>query len=144
MKHLVRLLFLFLFSVMPFCESFAQKTKDKIVMAEFPGGQSALHEYLLTELMNFCEELDVKETGEVLVAFSVGMDGSISGVRVVRSASEELDAAAVRVISKMPQWIPAKKNGRVVRADLTIPINFKVIYENRHLIDVSQLNNCRF
>ena len=144
MKHLVRLLFLFLFSVMPFCESFAQKTKDKIVMAEFPGGQSALHEYLLTELMNFCEELDVKETGEVLVAFSVGMDGSISGVRVVRSASKELDAAAVRVISKMPQWIPAKKNGRVVRADLTIPINFKVIYENRHLIDVSQLNNCRF
>lgn len=144
MKHLVRLLFLFLFSVMPFCESFAQKTKDKIVMAEFPGGQSALHEYLLTELMNFCEELDVKETGEVLVAFSVGMDGSISGVRVVRSASEELDAAAVRVISKMPRWIPAKKNGRVVRADLTIPINFKVIYENRHLIDVSQLNNCRF
>ena len=113
-------------------------------MAEFPGGQSALHEYLLTELMNFCEELDVKETGEVLVAFSVGMDGSISGVRVVRSASEELDAAAVRVISKMPRWIPAKKNGRVVRADLTIPINFKVIYENRHLIDVSQLNNCRF
>lgn len=144
MKHFVRLLFLFLFSVMPFCESFAQKTKDKIVMAEFPGGQSALHEYLLTELMNFCEELDVKETGEVLVAFSVGMDGSISGVRVVRSASEELDAAAVRVISKMPRWIPAKKNGRVVRADLTIPINFKVIYENRHLIDVSQLNNCRF
>lgn len=144
MKHLVRLLFLFLFSVMPFCESFAQKTKDKIVMAEFPGGQSALHEYLLTELMNFCEELDVKETGEVLVTFSVGMDGSISGVRVVRSASEELDAAAVRVISKMPRWIPAKKNGRVVRADLTIPINFKVIYENRHLIDVSQLNNCRF
>ena len=140
----MHLLFLFLFAVMPVSESFAQKTKDKIVMPEFPGGESALHKYILAELKDFCDERSYKESGEVHVAFFVGIDGSISGVRVVRSVSEELDAAAVRVISKMPRWKPATKNGYPVRADMTIPINFKVVYENRHLIDVSQLNNCRF
>ena len=76
-----------------------------------------------------------KESGEVLVAFSVGMDGYITGVRVVRSVSEALDAEAVRVVSKMPPWIPGKKNGRPVRAEMTMPINFKVSYENKFISD---------
>ena len=74
-----------------------------------------------------------KESGEVLIAFSVGMDGYISGVRVVRSVSESLDAEAVRVVRKMPPWIPGKKNGRPVRAEMSIPINFKVKFENKYV-----------
>jgi hypothetical protein len=49
--------------------------------------------------------------------------------------SESLDAEAVRVVSKMPPWIPGKKNGRPVRAEMTIPINFKVNYENKYVND---------
>ena len=104
-------------------------------MPQFPGGEAELHKFIISELQYPIEARVNKESGEVLVAFSVGMDGYISGVRVVRSVSESLDAEAVRVVSKMPSWIPGKKNGRPVRAEMTIPINFKVNYENKFIDD---------
>ena len=120
---------------MPVSESFAQKGKDKVVMPQFPGGEAELHKFIISELQYPIEARVNKESGEVLVAFSVGMDGYISGVRVVRSVSESLDAEAVRVVGKMPSWIPGKKNGCPVRAEMTIPINFRVNYENKFIDD---------
>jgi TonB family protein len=104
-------------------------------MPQFPGGETELRRFITSELDYPLEARVNKESGEVLVAFSIGMDGYISGVRVVRSVSESLDAEAVRVVSKMPPWIPGKKNGRPVRAEMTIPINFKVNYENKYVND---------
>lgn len=120
---------------MSISDSFAQKSKDKIVMPQYPGGEAELRKFIAAELDYPLEARVNKESGEVLVAFSIGMDGYISGVRVVRSVSESLDAEAVRVVSKMPPWIPGKKNGRPVRAEMTIPINFKVSYENKYVND---------
>ena len=136
-------MFLLAFSVMPACDSFAQKGKDKIVMPQFPGGEAELHKFIMSELDYPLEARVNKESGEVLVAFSVGMDGYISGVRVVRSVSESLDAEAVRVVSKMRPWIPGKKNGRPVRAEMTIPINFKVIFENKYVNDSEDSQNAK-
>lgn len=123
------------FCSMSISDSFAQKSKDKIVMPQYPGGEAELRKFIAAELDYPLEARVNKESGEVLVAFSIGMDGYISGVRVVRSVSESLDAEAVRVVSKMPPWIPGKKNGRPVRAEMTIPINFKVSYENKYVND---------
>ena len=135
MKYIIPFIFLLVFSIMPVSESFAQKSKDKIVMPQFPGGEAELHKFIVSELQYPIDARVNKESGEVLVAFSVGMDGYISGVRVVRSVSESLDAEAVRVVGKMPSWIPGKKNGRPVRAEMTIPINFRVNYENKFIDD---------
>lgn len=135
MKLVKFFIFILLFSVMPICGSYAQKSKDKIVMPQFPGGDAELHKFILSELDYPLEARVNKESGEVLVAFHVGMDGYISGVRVVRSVSEALDAEAVRVVSKMPPWIPGSKNGRPVRAEMSIPINFKLNHVNRYVND---------
>lgn len=144
MKQIIPLLFLLLFSVMPTCESFAQNSKEKIQMPQYPGGEYELHKFIMAELQYPYEALVNKESGEVLVAFSVGMDGYISGVRVVHSVSESLDAEAVRVVSKMPPWVPGKKNGRPVRADMTIPINFKVVYDNKYINETKDTKNAKF
>jgi TonB family protein len=131
MKHIIPFLLLFVLAMAPVCSSSAQDNQDEIVMPQFPGGEAELHKYIISELEYPLEARLNNERGEVLVAFSVGMDGYITGVRVVRSVSKSLDAEAVRVVSKMPPWIPGKKNGRPVRAEMSIPINFKVIYENK-------------
>ena len=131
MKHIIPFLLLFVLAMAPVCSSSAQDNQDEIVMPQFPGGEAELHKYIISELEYPLDARLNNEKGEVLVAFSVGMDGYITGVRVVRSVSESLDAEAVRVVSKMPPWIPGKKNGRPVRAEMSIPINFKVIYENK-------------
>ncbi|MBR4967984.1 MAG: energy transducer TonB [Bacteroidaceae bacterium] len=131
MKHIILFLLLFVLAMAPVCSSSAQDNQDEIVMPQFPGGEAELHKYIISELEYPLDARLNNEKGEVLVAFSVGMDGYITGVRVVRSVSKSLDAEAVRVVSKMPPWIPGKKNGRPVRAEMSIPINFKVIYENK-------------
>ncbi|MBQ2126997.1 MAG: energy transducer TonB [Bacteroidaceae bacterium] len=147
MRHIIALIFLLTFSIMPLSSSFAQKSKDKIEMPQFPGGLAELHKFITSELQYPAQARINKEIGEVLVAFSIGMDGYISGVRVVRSVSESLDAEAVRVVSKMPPWIPGKKNGRPVRAEMTIPINFKVVYVDKFVdedADAEKSENGKF
>lgn len=135
MKRILPILFILSLSMLHVGSMYAQKNKDKIVMPQYPGGEAELHKFIMSELQYPLEARVNKESGEVLVAFSVGMDGYISGVRVVRSVSESLDAEAVRVVSKMRPWIPGKKNGRNVRAEMSIPIKFSVTYDNKYVND---------
>ena len=53
-------------------------------------------------------------------------DGSISGAKVVKHVSDDLDAEAIRVIESMPKWIPGKQNGKEVRVKYTIPVTFRL------------------
>ena len=131
MKKLIPLLILcLLITVAPATECSAQrKKKDKIEMPQYPGGEAALHNYIKSEL-KYPHEANVnKESGEVIVGFSVGTSGDISAVRIIKSVSPSLDAEAIRVIKKMGPWMPGKKNGKPVRADMQIPINFKNAYK---------------
>lgn len=133
MKKIILLLLLncYVLSGIIAAENFTRDNdKDKIVMPEFPGGTAELHKYLLTETNYPLEAREKGEIGEVVVAFSVGVTGNISGVRVIKSVSEALDREAIRVISGMPKWKPGTKNGKRIRAELTIPINFKVLVES--------------
>lgn len=136
MKKILSFLLVLIFIALPSSEISAQKRKqkkvekDEIIMPSYPGGENALLKFIMSET-NYPFEARVKnEIGEVLVAFTIGMDGYISGVRVLRSVSPSLDAEAVRVVKKMKPWFPGKKNGVPVRAEMTIPINFKIIYEH--------------
>lgn len=62
--------------------------------------------------------------GRVLMSFVVERDGSISNVKVVRSADRELDAAAVKIISSSPKWTPGKNRGKPVRFFYNMPVDF--------------------
>ena len=136
MKKILSFILVLIFLAVPSSELSAQKRKQKktekneIVMPSYPGGEKALLKFIMEETRYPSEARVKKEVGEVLVAFSIGMDGYISGVRVLRSVSPSLDAEAVRVVKKMKPWFPGKRNGVPVRAEMTIPINFKIIYEH--------------
>ena len=95
-------------------------------MPEFPGGTAGLLEYLRSNL-NYpagCKANNIQ--GRVLVSFVVEKDGSISDAEVVKSVDEELDAEALRVVSKMPNWKPGTQRGEAVRVKYTVPINFRL------------------
>ena len=136
MKKILSFLFVLIFLAVPSSELYAQKRKqkkvekDEIIMPSYPGGEKALLNFIMSETEYPFEARVKNEIGEVLVAFSIGMDGYISGVRVLRSVSPSLDAEAVRVVKMMKPWFPGKKNGVPVRAEMTIPINFKIIHEH--------------
>ena len=104
-------------------------------MPEYPGGQAALRKFLMSELRYPAEARAANEVGEVLVGFTVGMDGSISGVRVLKPVSPALNAEAVRVVQMMKYWRPGTRNGKPVRAEMTIPINFKTVIDNNKYLN---------
>lgn len=135
MKRLFTLLFAALMAVLTVSPASLlpqtqKKKKDKIEMPKFPTGQRGLQKYLLEEAQFPAEARRSGAVGEVVVGFTVEANGVITGVRVLRSVSKELDTEAVRVVKNMPDWKPGKKNGKKVRTELTIPINFKIIMDN--------------
>lgn len=94
------------------------------VMPQFEGGQAALLKYIANEIdyPRFAEESGIE--GIVYVQFVVEKDGSISEVKILRGVQRSLDEEALRVISKMDNWIPGSQNGVKARVLFTIPIRF--------------------
>lgn len=64
--------------------------------------------------------------GRVMVEFIIEKDGKVTGVRVVKGVSPELDAEAVKVIEASPKWKPGRVNGDKVRTSMTIPVEFRL------------------
>lgn len=64
--------------------------------------------------------------GVVFVNFVVNADGSVSDVKIARSAGSSLDKEALRIISLMKYWNPATINGKAVRSYFTLPIRFSL------------------
>lgn len=89
---------------------------------EFPGGEYALMQYISKNL-RIPSEIEVQ--GRVTLSFIIEKDGSISNVKVLRSASDLLDEEAVRLIESMPKWKPGKVNGKAVRTQWMIPISIR-------------------
>ena len=93
------------------------------VMPEFPGGMSALRKFLERNLMN-PRELENDERITVKVQFVVGFDGKLKTFQVIENGGDEFNNEVIRVLKKMPAWIPGRANGRNVSVYYRIPVKF--------------------
>lgn len=95
-------------------------------MPSFPGGPSALFNYLSQNIHYplVAEENGIQ--GRVVVTFVVERDGSITDVKVVKPIDSSLDKEAVRLVRNMPRWKPGKQNGSAVRVKYTVPVTFRL------------------
>lgn len=94
-------------------------------VASFPGGNAKLMEFLRKELVYPQIAIDNNVQGRVFVQFVVNKDGSIQDVKVTRGVDPILDEEAIRVVKKMPKWVPAEQRGKTVRSRFTLPVMFK-------------------
>lgn len=93
-------------------------------MPEFPGGVSAMQEYLRNNL-SIPDSIDIGEIqGQAVVGFVVSTDGSLTDVSLLRSACPVLDREAMRLVRAMPRWTPGRQNGRPVRVRYAVPVDF--------------------
>ena len=104
-------------------------TPDKVFdvveeMPQYPGGASAMMEYLMKNIRYPKDAFDAGVQGRVIIQFVVGKDGSISDAHVEKGVSLSLDEEALRVINSMPNWIPGKQNGVAVAVKYTVPVTF--------------------
>ena len=119
--------------------------------AQYPGGQGALMQYLAQNIRYPKISAENGVQGRVLVQFVIEKDGSLSNFKVVKDAKPvsdgitvnaqgttaegndipkeaygALNIEALRVLRGMPNWIPAKQRGQVVRLKYTLPITFRL------------------
>ena len=98
-------------------------------MPEFPGGQSALVEFIKTNMRYPEKAIKLGDEGKVMVTFVVNPEGKVIDPEVKMSISKELDAEAIRIVKQMPEWKPGMQNGKAVNVQLTLPILFKLVKE---------------
>ena len=122
-----------------FPEEFVEVVKDEFVeeigeeivkvpdkMAEFPGGEEALLKYL-AENIKYPELARANGiTGKVYLRFVVEKDGRITNAKVVRDIGGGCGSEALRVVKSMPKWKPGKVNGKSVRSEFNLPVNFNL------------------
>lgn len=95
-------------------------------MPSYPGGMGALMQYLSSNIKYPKEAEEKGAQGRVITSFIVEKDGSISDIKIKISVHPALDAEAIRIVKKMPKWIPGKQGGEPVRVKYTLPITFRL------------------
>lgn len=95
-------------------------------MPEFPGGMSALMQFLGKNIKYPVIAQENGVQGRVIVQFVVNKDGTIVDPVVVRSVDPYLDKEALRVVRTMPKWKPGMQRGKPVRVKYTVPVTFKL------------------
>lgn len=93
-------------------------------LPQYPGGEPALYNYLKKRTKYPAEALDRGITGKVYVGFIIDKTGRVDSVWVQRSAHALLDTEAMRVVDAMPDWSPGTQDGKPVRVQYVLPINF--------------------
>ena len=94
------------------------------VMPVYPGGMAALRKFLEKHLRN-PQDLDEGKNIFVKIRFIVGYDGTLKGFETIQDGGAVFNNEVVRVLKKMPQWIPGKTKGENVSVYYTIPVNFQ-------------------
>ena len=128
---LVLTITLFSFFFSPF--AFAQEEVDTIPFAlveqkpSFNGGDAnAFSEWINSKIV-YPETAKANNTqGRVTLGFTVGADGCVKDVRVLRGIDPDLDKEAVRVVSSSPKWIPGRQNGEPVNVSFNYPVVFSL------------------
>ena len=96
---------------------------DKVeIEATFPGGPSAWSEYISNKLGKTLSDFGDKDYGTCIVRFIVDQNGKISNVEATTMKDSKLAKYTIKAIEKGPDWIPAQKDGKMVKAYRLQPV----------------------
>ena len=91
-------------------------------LAHFPGGRPALKRYLEDNIRYPDDARDGQ--AKVLVQFTIKTNGSVADVQLKEKGTKKMDKEAVRLVSEMPDWIPAKQRDKPVSSQYIVPVVF--------------------
>lgn len=94
--------------------------------ASYPGGENAMYKFIAMNVMYPPSAMENGVEGNVVVEFTVAVDGTISKTKIVKMIDPDLEAAAIEVVKKMPKWIPAQLDGKPVASKTRVTVRFKL------------------
>jgi TonB family protein len=108
----------------PYQEVVQQQVKvDK--HASYPGGLQGLNLYVMRNIKYPREAMQQKITGKVFVKFTVGTDGEVSKVDILKSDHPLFAEEAQRLFKGMSKWMPAYLADNPVEVSYAYPLTFK-------------------
>lgn len=128
----------FVFVITSNCQSWGDSTLkgQKLfysveVNPKFPGGMSEFYEFLAKNLNKPANNKLNLSFNTVTVQIIISNSGKIVFAEIIKGRYQELEKqkelynlAALELIKKMPDWVPALQNGHKVACTLSIPIVF--------------------
>lgn len=97
-------------------------------MPEFPGGMTALQNFIKSNVQYPKVILEKGINGKVFIRFTIDIDGSVKDIKVLKGIKDcpECDDEAKRLFSIMPKWKPGKLNGVLTPTHFNYPLKFQV------------------
>ncbi len=96
------------------------------VAASFPGGRTALMDFLVKNLRMSDESTEYALSEKVVMRFQILDNGNIADIEVVKAIYLLNADAAIETFLKSPTWVPATKNGTPVESSYTFPLKFEI------------------
>ncbi len=92
----------------------------------FPGGVNALQHYIGRNQIYPDAARKANISGRVYVSFSVNPNGGLQHVSLLKGIGMGCDEEAIRLVKRMPKWIPGRLDGKAVRVKYNLPIAFSL------------------
>ncbi len=92
----------------------------------FKGGEHEMQMFLAKTIEYPKSAREQNIQGKVILELLIDAEGFIQNVSIVQSIHPLLDDEAVRVAWLMPQWIPAKRNGKPIACKYYITAKFVI------------------
>jgi protein TonB len=93
---------------------------------QYPGGTAAFGNYISRNLKYPDVARLIGIDGRLIMTFIVERDGRISSATPVNCIGAGCEAEAVKVLQESKPWTPGVQNGKPVRVQYSVPINFVV------------------
>jgi protein TonB len=90
----------------------------------YPGGANAFNRYIARNLHYPDAAKLMCINGKVYVSFSIDTNGKVTDVTAINCLGAGCEAEGVKVVQRSKTWRPAIKDGKPVKMQYIIPINF--------------------
>ena len=77
--------------------------------------------------------------GTVIVQFIVNTKGELINPKIVRSIGGGIDEEVLRIIDKMPLWVPGRQRGKAVNVQFNLPVKFRLEGDEEKVEESEQL-----
>lgn len=95
-------------------------------MARFPGGDNELTRFITSNIKYPYSAREMETEGLVVAKFVIQKNGSVGNIQIASGLNYACDKEVLKVIRKMPKWIPARQNGQSISTSFILPVRFSL------------------
>lgn len=100
--------------------------KEITTPPSFPGGERELLRFL-AETIQYPRQARKKGIqGIVAVTFVIDREGQVSDGTIIKDIGKGCGQEVLRVLNRMPRWMPAKVDDQPVKVRFTLPVRFRL------------------